>query len=114
MNKVAGIISNLISDQQQPIILGKTAQEAWASLQEHFQHINPMSTSHLIYKATTKKLSDIKNIQKYTSHYQTSFDKVSSLLIKTSSYMRKSTKTYYLATMLMNIRTNYLALVLEI
>lgn len=69
MNKAAGIISKLISDQHQPIIAGKTPQEAWIALQERFQHINPMSISQIIYNATTKKYSDFKNVHEYISHY---------------------------------------------
>lgn len=88
MSKASGIISKLVYDQHQPIIEEKIFQQAWAVLQERFHHINLMSTSRNIYKATTKKLSDFKNVHEYTSHYQASFDKVSSLLIKTSSYMR--------------------------
>lgn len=80
MSKAVGIISKLVSDQYQLIIEGKTPQEAWAALQKRYQHNNPMSTSRLIYEATTKKLSDFKNVHKYTSHDQASFDKVSSLL----------------------------------
>lgn len=46
-----------------------------------------MNTSCFIYKTTTKRLSDIKNVYKYTSHYQTFFNKVSSLLSNTSYYI---------------------------
>lgn len=56
MSKAAGIISKLVSDQHQPIIEGKSPQEAWNTLQKRFQHINPMSTSWIIYEATNKKL----------------------------------------------------------
>ena len=70
-----------------------------------------MSTSRIIYEATTKKLSDFKNVHEYTSHYQASFDKVVSLLTDTSSYTLQSTEMYFQATMLMNIGTEYSALV---
>ncbi len=111
ISKAAGIISKLVSDQHQPIFEGKTPQEAWIALQERFQHINSMSTSRIIYDITTKKLSDFKNVHKYTSHYQASFDKVVNLLTETSFYTRKSTKMYFQATMLMNIGLEYSALV---
>lgn len=88
MSKAAGIISKLVSDQHQPTIEGKSPQEAWNTLQERFQHINPMSTSRIIYEATTKKPSDFKNVHKYTSHHQAAFDKVVGLLTNTSSYTR--------------------------
>ena len=68
-SKVAGILLKIVSNQHQPIIKGKSLQEAWNTPQKRFQHINPMSTSWIIYKATTKKLSDFKNVHKYTSHY---------------------------------------------
>lgn len=73
-----------------------------------------MSTSQIIYKTTTKKFFDFKNIYKYTSYYQAFFDKISSFLIEISFYMQQSTKMYFQAIMLMNIETNYLALVLVI
>lgn len=69
MSKAADIISKLVSDQHQPIIKGKSPQEAWNTLQERFQHINPMITSRIIYEATTKKLSYFKNVHEYTSKY---------------------------------------------
>lgn len=111
MNKAAGILSKIISDQHQPIIEGKSSQKAWNILHERFQNINPISTSRIIYEATTKKLSDFKNVHKYTSHYQAAFDKVVSFLIKTSSYTQQSTEIYFQAIMLMNIRVDYSALV---
>ena len=39
------------------------------------------------------------------------FDKVVSFLTETSAYPRQSIEMYFQASMLMNIRTNYLALV---
>ena len=68
MSKAAGIISKLVADQHQPIIEGKSPQEAWNILQEHFQHINPMSTSQIIYKASTKKLSDTLSTHQSDKH----------------------------------------------
>lgn len=64
-----------------------------------------MSTSRLIYDATTKKLADFKDIHKYTSGYQAAFDKLVGFLTDTSPYIRKSTEMYFQATMLMNIGT---------
>lgn len=111
MSKSAGILSKLVSDQHQPIIEGKTPEEAWNTLQERFQHINPMGTSRLIYDATTKKLSDFKDVHEYTSSNQAAFDKVVGLLTETSHYTRQSTEMYFQATMLMNIGSEYSALV---
>lgn len=111
MSKAAGILSKLVADQHQPIIESKTLEEAWTILQERFQHINPMSTSRIFYEATTKKLSDFKDVHQYTSNYQAAFDKVVGLLSDTSSYTRQSTEMYFQATMLMNIGTEYSALV---
>ncbi len=88
ISKAAGIISKPVADQHQPIIKGKSPKEAWNILQERFQHINPMSTSRIIYEATTEKLSDFKNVHEYTSHYQASFNKVVGLLTDTSFYTR--------------------------
>ncbi len=73
-----------------------------------------MSTSRIIYDTTTKKLPDLKNVHEYTSHYQASFNKIVNLLTETSSYTCKSTEMYFQATMLMNIRVEYSALVSSI
>lgn len=73
-----------------------------------------MSTSRIIYDVTTKKLSDFNNMHKYISHYQASFDKIVNLLIKTSSYICKSTEMYFQVIMLINIGVEYLALVSSI
>lgn len=45
MSKAVEILSKIVSDQHQSIIKGKSPQKAWNTLQERFQHINPMSTS---------------------------------------------------------------------
>ncbi len=111
MSKATGILSKIVSDQHQPIIEGKTPEEVWSTLQQRFQHINPMSTSRLIYDATTKKLADFKDVHEYTSSYQAAFDKVVGLLTDSSHYTRQSTEVYFQATMLMNIGTKYSALV---
>ena len=50
-------------------------------------------------------------MHEYTSSYQAAFDKVVGLLTDTSHYTRQSTEMYFQATMLMNIRTKYSALV---
>ncbi len=109
ISKAAGIISKLVSNQHQSIIEGKSPQEACNTLQERFQHVNPTSTSRIIYEATNKKLSNFKNVHKYTSHYQTAFDKVVGFLTDTSSYTRQSSEMYFPATILMNIGTGYSA-----
>lgn len=70
-----------------------------------------MITSHFIYETTIKELSDFENLYKYISHYQVSFDKIPSLLTETSSYTQKNAEIYFQATILMNIRTDYLAFV---
>ena len=111
MSQSAGIISKLASNQHQPIIEGKSPQEAWNTLQERFQNINPMSTSRIIYEATNKKLSNFKNVHEYTSHYQAAFNKVVGLLTDISSYTRQSTEMFFQATMLMNIGTDNSTLV---
>ncbi len=107
MSKAAGTISKLVSDQHQPIIKGKSFQETWNILQERFQHINLMSTSHIIYEAINKKLPNFSNVHEYTSHYKADFDKVVGLLIDTSSNTHQSIEIYFQATMMMNIGTDY-------
>ena len=109
--KAGNILSKLISDALQPIIEDKTPQDAWNALQEKFQSIDVMSISRIIYKATSQKLSEFKNVTKYTSNYQAAFDKVGSLLADSSPYTRNSTEVYVQATMLMNIGSEYSALV---
>lgn len=93
MGKAGGILSKLISDALQPIVKGKTPQEGWNALQERFQHIDVMSTSRIISEAISKKLSEFKDVQKYTSSYQAAFDKVAGLLVETSPYTRSSTES---------------------
>lgn len=95
MSKASGILSKLVADQHQPIIEDKTPEEAWTTLQERFQRINPMSASRIIYEATTKKLSDFKDVNQYTSNYQAAFDKVVGLLSDTSFYTRQSTEMFF-------------------
>lgn len=111
MSKLVGILSKLVVNQHQLIIKGKTLKEAWKTLQERFQYINLINTSCFIYKVTTKKLLDFKDVHKYTSSYQVVFDKVISLLTKKSYYIWNSIKTYFQITMLMNISPEYSALV---
>lgn len=69
-----------------------------------------MSISCLIYKATTKKLLDFKDVHKYTNSYQGTFDKVVDLLTEKFHYTWKNTKIYFQATMLINIGSKYLVL----
>lgn len=92
ISKAVSIISKLISDQYLPVIKEKIPKKAWIALQKRIQYINLMSTSYIIYNATIKKLSDFKSVHKYTSHYQALFNKVSNLLIETSTYIRKNTE----------------------
>lgn len=73
-----------------------------------------MSISQIIYKTTTKKLFDFKNVHKYLSHYQALFDKVTGSLTNKSSYTRKSTEIYFQATILRNIGIDYSTLIFAI
>lgn len=86
MSKAVGIISKIVSDQHQPIIVTKTIEEVWSTFQQRFQYINLMSISRLIYNATMKKLADFKDVHKYNSSYQATFNKVVELLIDSSYY----------------------------
>lgn len=108
MSKARGLLFKLISDSLQPIIEGKMPQEGWDALQEKSQRIDGMSTSSIIYEATSRKLKDV---EEYTSSYQAAFDKVASLLADTSPYTRSSTEAYFQATMVMNIGSEYFTLV---
>lgn len=110
MSKSVGILSILVANKHQPIIKGKTPEKAQKVLQERFQYINPMSISCLIYKATTKKLLDFKDVHKYTNSYQGTFDKVVDLLTEKFHYTWKNTEIYFQATMLINIGSKYLVL----
>lgn len=69
MNKSIGILSKFVTNQHQLIIKGKIPKEVWKVLQERFQYINPISISRFIHEATTKKLSDFRDIYKYTGSY---------------------------------------------
>lgn len=70
-----------------------------------------MSISPIIYEAILRKLSEFKNVEKYTSSYQATFDKVANLLVETSLYTRSSTESYFQVTILMNIGSEYFTLV---
>lgn len=111
ISKAAGILSKLVSNKHQLIIKGKTLEDAWSTFQQRFQYINPMNTLRLIYKVTIKKLGDFKDVHEYTSSYQAAFDKIVGLLTDSSHYTCKSTEIYFQATMLINIRTEYSALI---
>lgn len=54
-----------------------------------------MSISCFIYKATTKKPLDFKDVYKNSSSYQLAFNKAMGLLTKKSYYTQKSTKKYF-------------------
>ena len=73
-----------------------------------------MRTSRIIYEATSQKLLEFKTVMEYTSSYQAAFDKVGSLLVDFSLYIRNSIEVYFQATMLMNIGSKYSALVSSI
>ncbi len=70
-----------------------------------------MSTSRLIHEATTKKLSDFKDVHNFTSSYQAAFDKKANFLTEISHYTRQSIEMYFQATMLMNIGPEYFGLI---
>lgn len=74
ISKAGGIDSKLISNALQPIIEDKTPQDAWNALQEKFQYVDVMSTSRIMYEATSKKLSKFKGVKEL----QAAFDKVAS------------------------------------
>lgn len=54
-----------------------------------------MSIYYFIYKATIKKLSNLKNIYNYTNHYQVAFGKIVNLITKTFFYIQKNLKIYF-------------------
>lgn len=109
INKIINIISKLISNQYQLIIKNKIPKKAQITLYKRFQYINLMSISQIIYDITTKKFSNFKNVHKYISHYQVFFDKIISFFIKISFYIYNNIERYFQATILMNIRLEYLA-----
>lgn len=67
--------------------------------------------SRLIYNTISKKLADFKEVHQYTSSDQAAYDKIIGLLTNSSHYTWKIIKMYFQATMLINIRTKYSALV---
>lgn len=77
--KAGGILSKLISNALQPII------------EERFQCVDVMSTSRIMYEATSKKLSEFKSVKENKSSYKPAFDKVASLIADSSPYTRNST-----------------------
>lgn len=73
-----------------------------------------MNTSYNIYKVISKKFIEFKNVKKYTSSYQTAFNKVASLFVKISLYIQSNIKSYFQIIILMNINSKYSILVLVI
>lgn len=93
--KAGGILSKLISNALQPIIEDKTPQDPWNALQERFQYVDVMSTSRIMYEATSKKLSEFKSVKENKSSYKPAFDKVASLIADSSPYTRNSTEASF-------------------
>lgn len=73
--KSAGIIKELVDKNLYPLLNGKTAQEMWAILEARFHHISPKSVIWIFSDACTIKLSECKDIIKYTSRYLVVFNK---------------------------------------
>lgn len=70
-----------------------------------------MSTTRIIYEATSRKFLEFTSIAEYIKSYQAAFDKVISLFTDFSLYTQFNIKVYFQAIMLMVIGSNYSALV---
>lgn len=70
-----------------------------------------MSTLRFMHKAIIKKLSDFKDIYKYTSSYQAAFDQVVDVLTAVFYHTQMSIEMYFQAMMLINIGPKYFRLV---
>lgn len=60
-----------------------------------------------MFKATTGKLSEIKDVIEFSSNYQVAFDKVTSLIFKTSPYTRRSIEAFFQATVLVQLSNEF-------
>lgn len=65
-----------------------------------------------MYNITFKTISNFKDVTKYTNSFQAGFDKVACFFSETLPYSWASIEIYFQATMLMNIGSDYLTLVL--
>ncbi len=88
--KSAGIIKELVDENLQPLLSGKTAQDMWAILEARFQHISPMSVIRVFSDAFTIKLSECKDVLEYISRYQIAFVKIMSLITKNGLMSQKT------------------------
>lgn len=70
-----------------------------------------MDVSHILHTTSTKKMSDFKDVVKYTSSYQAAFDKITSLLKEDSNLTIKSAEMLLQGAMLMNIDEEYTSLI---
>ena len=111
MAKSKSIIHKLVVDANHPILEGKTTQEMWNALKIWLQHISPMGVSRILHTASAKKMSDFKDVVKYTSSYQAAFDKITSLLKEDSNLTMKSAEMLLQGAMLMNISEEYTSLI---
>ncbi len=86
----AGIIKELVDKNLHPLLNGKTAQEMWAILEARFHHISPISIIGVFSDACIIKLSGCKNVREYTSRYQITFDKITSLITENGWMSQKT------------------------
>ncbi len=70
-----------------------------------------MGVSWVLHIAFAKKMSDFKDVVKYTSSYQAAFVKITSLLKEDSNLTIKSAEMLLQGAMLMNISEEYTSLI---
>lgn len=68
-----------------------------------FQHVSPMSISRKVFEAIKIKVSNCKNIYKYTNAYQEALDDVYSLTTKDSEWTTKRGSMILQAALLTNM-----------
>ena len=89
IQKGEGTIRRSGAHKHHPILEGKTLQEMWETLKERFQHVSPINTSRKILDTVKIKLSDCKDMHKYTSAYQEAYDYVCNLTTANSDYQQR-------------------------
>ena len=111
LTKSAGLIIQLVDKSLHPLLDDKTAAKMWSILENRFQHISPMSVTHLFVDACNIKLSDCKDIIDYTSRYQIAFDNILNLIGKDSWMSKKTIEMTLQGSLLRHLGKDYSALV---
>lgn len=112
--KSAGIIKELVNKSLYSLLNNKTAAKMWTIVRDRFQHISPMSVTHIFIDACNVKLLDFKDVINYTNRYQIAFDKIVSLINENFCMSKKSIEMTLQESLLRYLGKDYSAVALTI